>query len=97
MAKINHIPCKIERGGFAGERTFTIQMTNGEALIGAAYIEYFCDENQRPLTEDEPPPGVIINGYVACREIRRQDDGTVIVEVPTSDIIAVPTSDLIAC
>lgn len=97
MAKFYHIPCKIERGGFAGERTFTIQLSQGEPLIGAAYFEYFCDENKEPLTEDEPPPDATIAGFVACREIRRRDEQTVIVEVPSSDIIAVPESELVRC
>jgi hypothetical protein len=96
MADFHLIPCKIERGGFSGERTFTIATGGGEPLIGVAYYEYFLDSNQKPISEDEPPEGQKLDGFVMCRIIRLVDDSTVIVEVPSSDTIEIQKRDLVS-
>jgi hypothetical protein len=96
MAKFYHIPCKIERGGFSGERTFTIPNAGGEPLIGVAYFEYFLDADRNPISEDVPPEGQILDGFVMCRVVRRVDHSTVVVEVPSSDTIAISKNELIS-
>ncbi len=96
MSKFFRIPCRIERGGFSGERTFTIPNAAGEPLIGVAYYEYFLDANKNPISEDVPPEGQIIDGFVTCRVVRRVDHSTVVVEVPSSDTIAVAKNALIS-
>lgn len=96
MSRYYHIPCKIERGGFSGERTFTIANGAGEPLVGVAYYEYFLDENQKPISEDEPPEGVVIDGFVKCRIIQDGDGSTVIVEVPSSDTLRIRKRDLVS-
>jgi deoxycytidine triphosphate deaminase len=95
MSKFFHIRCQIERGGFSGERTFTIPNASGEPLIGVAYYEYFLDADQNPISEDVPPEGQIIDGFVMCRMVRRVDSSTVVVEVPSSDTIAISDKALL--
>lgn len=89
-----HIACSIERGGFTTERTFEIETGDGR-LVGTAYIEHLCDEHRQPLSEDEPPYGEKIRGFVKCRKIRETNDGKVLVEVPSADVIHVSAEDLI--
>jgi hypothetical protein len=96
MSKFFHIPCKIERGGFSSERTFTIPSVDSEPLIGVAYYEYFLDADKNPISDDVPPEGQIIDGFVMCRVVRRVDHLTVVVEVPSSDTIAISEKALVA-
>lgn len=95
MPHFYHIPCTIERGGFASERKFTIAHRDGQ-LVGTADIEYLCNENREALNDDEPPLGQVINGFVKCRKIRDVNEGgSVLVEVPSTDLVLVPEGDLV--
>lgn len=89
-----HIACTIERGGFTTERTFEINTHDGK-IIGTAYIEHLCGADKKPLPEDEPQYGEKLDGFVKCRKIRDIDESTVLVEVPSADVVHVSAKDLI--
>ena len=96
-SKLFHIRCTIERGGFSSERTFEVRTSDGGKLVGTADIQHLCDENQEPLGDDEPPCGVVISGYVKCRLIRQGDNQTVLVDLPSDDVIYVRAGELLEC
>ena len=96
------IPCKIERGAFTTERTFHIPLSpnvvfegdkEGE-LVGTAHLDHLRDAGKRPLAEDAPPYGEIVDGYVLGRKIRDMAAG-MLVEVPSADVIHVSAEVLI--
>jgi hypothetical protein len=88
------IPCQIERGGFSSERTFTIKLADGNALVGTAHVDHLRSEDREPLDDGQPPFGTVLEGFVQCREIENRGD-IVIVEVPSADVIQVPREELV--
>jgi len=96
MARYQLIACKIERGGFSSERSFEIELPDGGKLVGSAFFEHFKDENKYDLDEETPRYGEVVSGYVKCRVLREKEDGRVVVEIPSEDVIAVPAGDLVA-
>lgn len=88
------IPCKIERGGFSGERTFTISLANGEALVGSAHVDHLRTGDRKILDAGQPPFGEILDGFVRCREVEVRDQ-SVVVEVPSADVIQVTKDELV--
>lgn len=98
-SKVLYIDCTIERGGFSNERTFEIDAGNGELLVGTAHVQYLRDQNKTALDDDTPGYSEKINGYVACKVIEKSLDGSIRVELPSSDVIHVPSehvSDLVS-
>ena len=90
------VPCQIRRGGFSSERTFEIQLPDDQKLVGLSYVAYLLDANKTPLGRDVPAPGEAIEGYVQCRVLREIDENTVLIEVPSSDVIRFPMDTLAA-
>ena len=88
------IACEIDRGGFSSERTFEIELPEQGKLVGTAYVEYLLDENGQPLDEDTPQFGDPIKGFVKCRKIRDGDAETVLIEVPSADVVHVSADSL---
>lgn len=88
------IECEIDRGGFSSERTFEIELPGQQKLVGTAYVEHVLDANKRPLDEDTPQLGNPIRGFVKCRKIR-DDDGRVLIEVPSADVLQVSAESLV--
>ena len=91
--KVYFIPCRIERGGFTSERTFEIDVTGGGRLLGTANADYLRLSDRSALDEDTPSYGEKIDGCVACRKVK-EDGQTILVEVPSSDVIHVTASEL---
>jgi len=89
------VRCRIERGGFSGERTFEVTLPDGKRLVGAADIQYLCDAGGNPLPDDQPPAGTVLEGFVNCRLVRWGDDDQVLVEFPSTDLMRVPEDELI--
>ena len=87
------LPCVIERGAFTTERLFEVELPAGDQLVASAFFEHFLDGDKQRLSEDAPPFGQPIQGFVRCRVVRKIDD-QVVVEVPSADIIHVPSSEL---
>jgi hypothetical protein len=85
---IHLIACMIERGGFTSERIFRLRLANGDELAGSAFVDHVLDENRRPLDNETSEYGQPMPGFVKCRMIREQDGG-VLVEVPSADVIPV--------
>ena len=94
MSRYFTIPCKIERGGFSTERLFTIAIT-GEQKTYAGYYEHFLNENGDPLDLNSPSEGEVLDGYAKCRLIQKLDDGTFIINIPSSDSLLVPEGELV--
>lgn len=90
------VPCKIERGGFSSERVFEIKVSHeGDSLTGTANLRYLLDEHRRPLSPDSPAPGTTIDGFVQCLLIEQSVDGTVTIEVPSTDMLNVSEDELV--
>jgi hypothetical protein len=89
------IRCIIERGGFSSERSFEVQTSDGGKLIGTADVEHLCDEAKNPLDDDEPPYGERMSGFVKCRSIRKIDQQTMLIDLPSADVVHVPAGELV--
>ncbi len=90
------VPCKIERGAFSSERVFVITLPDeGGTIRGTANIRYLLDEFKKALDHDSPAPGATIDGFVQCHLIGRADDGTVTIEVPSTDLLHIPENELV--
>lgn len=95
MPKSMFIPCTIERGAFSNERIFKIKLPAGKgSLFGTANVRYLRDEEKKPI--QEAPTFGEMQGYVRCHVIKNLNDGTVAVEVPSTDTIHVPADELVA-
>jgi hypothetical protein len=82
------VPCTIENSGFSSERRFEVELPTNGKVVGAAYIEYFKDQDQQSLREGHPPYGQTVNGFVRCRLIRRHGD-SMLIEFPGTDVFHV--------
>ena len=104
MEKYFYIACRIERGAFTNERTFEIELSDrityrGERegkLVGTAHASHLRTPERKPFTEDEPPYGETVEGFVQCRIIRELPTGWVLVEVPSADVIHVSKDSLVS-
>jgi hypothetical protein len=94
MSKFFLIRCTIERGGFSSERTFQIKTDEGQ-LIGTADVEHLRDQYKHKLSDDEPPLGTSIDGFVKCRLIRMIDKNSALVDLPSTDVAHVPADELL--
>ena len=90
--ELQWIPCIIENSGFSSERRFRIQIDN-EEIVGPAYLDYLRREDRTKVPEDEPIGNGCIRGFVACRIVKREGD-SVLIEVPSTDVISVPEDAL---
>jgi hypothetical protein len=99
-----YISCEIDRGAFANERSFEIKLSDkiklstGASqgiLVGTAHRMHLLDGGKHPLGEDEPGYGDKISGFVQCEKIRDLENGCVLVEVPSADLIHVPKDELV--
>ncbi len=93
MPQSLYVPCKIERGAFSNERVFKISIRGEGELFGTANVRYLRDED-RQLLGDSPSFGEI-SGFVQCHIITQSNDGTVTVEVPSTDVILMPEDALV--
>lgn len=87
MPELMFVPCKIERGGFSSERTFTIVRDDGEEIQGTANVEYLRGSDFGPIPDDQPPEGEVISGYVQCRIVQSIGNGRVILSVPSEYVV----------
>jgi hypothetical protein len=88
------IPCKIERGGFSTERLFTIELPDGPKTF-AGYYEHFLNADRQKLDLETPAEGELMEGFAKCRIIQRQDDGALIIDIPSSDSLLVQPENLV--
>jgi hypothetical protein len=58
-------------------------------------VDYFFDENQKPLFSEQPPRGVNLDGFVTARVIAAQNSGTILVSVPSGQVLQVSVSEII--
>ena len=66
-----------------------------EESIGTADVEHLRDEAKKPLDDDEPPYGVRMPGFVKCRSIRQIDQQTMLIDLPSADVVHVPAGELV--
>ncbi len=89
------IRCTIERGGFSSERAFEIETDDGQLLVGTADIDHLRDRYKHKLSDDEPPIGERIDGYVKCRLVRMIDQNSALVDLPSTDVAHVSAKELV--
>jgi hypothetical protein len=92
-SKLKAIRCKISRGGFSGERVFTIT-ANGVDHSGVGSRFYMWKEDRTPVDEGEPPIGQEIDGLVAAR-VLDIDGTTATVTIPDGDVIEISVGELL--
>jgi hypothetical protein len=93
MPQSLYVPCTIERGAFSNERVFKISLSSAEGvLFGTANVRYLRDGEGQPLGDD-PTYGEMM-GFVQCHIIS-SGEGTVTVEVPSTDIIHISETELV--
>jgi hypothetical protein len=85
--------CTITRGGFSGERIFSLQLPDGHTQEGIAPREYCWDEQGNPIGLEEPPANESIPGIVAAREYQRRGD-RVQVSTPDGEVFTVFSSQV---
>lgn len=96
MTEYRFVPCTIENGGFSSERTFTIALSRGDALVGTAHVMYLRNQQGQALPEGVPGYGEKLDGYVQCLIVLspEQAGGEAVVEVPSADLIRVSPEEL---
>jgi hypothetical protein len=81
------VPATLSAGMFSDERTFEVQLANGQTYVGLA-PRYFCWDASGKLVGEKAPPGEV-PGLVAAKLVDELDGGQVAVEVPDGTVIAV--------
>jgi hypothetical protein len=93
-SKLFRIPCTISRGGFTEERVFELNL-EGLRVKGAAPLDYFTDNRKKPLSPDVPPIGQTIQGFIAAKLVDADDDnGTMILSLPSGDVIEIRSDNV---
>jgi len=86
------LPCTWAKGGFSGERVFTISLANGEPYESVAPRDFFWNASGQLIGDSQPD--VRQKGMIAARVIDQLEDDQVLVEIPDGEVIAV-AGDLI--
>jgi hypothetical protein len=89
------LSCRINAGGFSGERVVDIARADGTEQKVLAPRHYCWDRDGRPLRADEPKLGHPIDGFVAARRLRDMPNGQAVVNTPDGQVFIV-SSDTIA-
>jgi hypothetical protein len=89
------VKCEIARGGFSGERVVAIKCLDGVPRKGLAPTDYCWTIAKKPLPEDEPPHGQVIDGYVAARQYGSKASGHVTIEIPDGEVMIVSADSVI--
>ena len=95
MAKpsLKAIRCTISRGGFSGERVFTITVGGvNHSGVGSRFHMWKLDRT--PIDEGEPPLGEEISGLVAAR-ILSIAGATATVSIPDGEVIDISVDELL--
>lgn len=92
-SKYKAIRCTISRGGFSDERVFDLS-PSGLQYSGVASRRYMWHENGEVIGEGEPPADQAIEGLVAARVVKVEDDGSVYVSVPDGEVVKLRADQL---
>jgi hypothetical protein len=84
--------CRFTPGGFSGQRVALIRLADGQTHKGLAPLQYCWTRDKKPLGPEEPAEGQAVDGIVAARYLRPEQDGKVVVSIPDGDVIVVPRS-----
>ena len=95
MPRSEFVPCTIERSAFSTERTFRVELHDNGSLVGTANVLYLRDASQQPLDRDTPALGETLDGFVQCRVVGVPGDGTILIELPSAEVIHIPADDLV--
>ncbi len=88
--------CRISRSGFPSERVFRVTQADGTEHIGAAPANYFFGADGSRLLADQPAQRLVqIPGFVAARVLNRTDDGTLLLSVPSGEVLWVQPSEVV--
>jgi hypothetical protein len=91
--KMIAVKCRINRGGFSGERVVKVTSADGTERTVLAPTHYCWNERGQPLQPDEPLAGEIA-GLVAAQELARTSTGTVLITTPDGEAFEVRPSDI---
>jgi hypothetical protein len=81
--------CRINAGGFSGERVVEVTRADGTETKILAPRHYCWTKDGRPLAPDEPTLGHPIDGLVAARRLRVLPNSHVVVNTPDGEVFAV--------
>lgn len=88
------VACVIEAGAFSGERVFRFKLADETTdYSGVAPFRYCFDENQNPLTRDQPPRGQSIEGYIEAFLVANGGEQAT-VELPDGEALKIKTSQI---
>jgi hypothetical protein len=82
------VRCRILAGGFSGERLVHVSTTDGKEHVSLAPRLYCWTTEGRVLAEDEPKPGVAVEGLVAAHLLQVRD-GKMLISLPDGEVILV--------
>jgi hypothetical protein len=88
------VPCRISQGIVSNERAFELDLHAGGTYTGGALRFYFWNDQDQPLTADEPGGGQEIEGKIAARLLRHENRCAVIA-IPDGQVVLVD-SQLVA-
>jgi hypothetical protein len=86
--------CRINAGGFSGERVVEVLLADGTEQKVLAPRHYCWTRDGRPLAPEEPALGHPIDGLVAARRLRDLSNEQVVVNTPDGEVFVV-SSDVI--
>ena len=86
-AKLGIVPCKISRSGFSSERVFEI-VGEDSSIKGVCNKQYCLDAYRDLISDDVPPVGVSIDGFVVVR-VLSEEAGVVTISLPSGDVIMI--------
>lgn len=86
--------CRIERGGFSGERIFHVTQADGKEHAGVTPVGYCHHLDGRPLDRDEPAGDECLDGLLDVI-LPRNGGEEARIHMPDGETIAVHTSQLV--
>lgn len=92
--KFSYVTCQIERGGFSGERTFSVVLLDGRKYTSLAPVHYFRSEDFRPLSDVQSDAAE--RGYVAALPLKKLGKRSLVVEAPDGELLAVGADQVMA-
>jgi hypothetical protein len=88
--------CRIDAGGFSGERVVEVVSSEGKRVKALAPRHYCWTREGRPLQPEEPELGKALDGLVAARRLDNLPGGRVLVSTPDGEELVVSSATVTA-
>jgi hypothetical protein len=88
------LPCKLSRGVFPSERSFEVELANGDCYTGLSPRHFCWNAGGKLLGDKEAATDGEVDGFVAARFAYEIDPSQQAVEVPDGKVIAVRTESI---